>query len=181
METPNYIKALLKPNGNKPAGRKVWSVDLETVWLPFFTATNAMAETAIEAHALGAPLRLAYDKDGAVKFSPSGRPVIRVAKELADSVRVVRENFTANLQAYTHGVATENADGYRAMVAASQIAGKPIADADKRNLSDALLARMAETLDGMTGKPEAEADQPETSPPAETEHKAKRGKVAVPA
>src|SRR3990172_124444 len=35
METPSYIKSLLIPNGKKPAGRKVWSIDLETVWLPF--------------------------------------------------------------------------------------------------------------------------------------------------
>jgi len=31
VETPSYIKALLIPNGKKPAGRKVWSIDLETV------------------------------------------------------------------------------------------------------------------------------------------------------
>jgi hypothetical protein len=40
METPNYIKSLVMPNGKKPAGRRVWSIDLETVWLPFFYATN---------------------------------------------------------------------------------------------------------------------------------------------
>ena len=40
MNTPNYIKSLLAPNTKKPQGRKVWSIDLETVWLPFFTATN---------------------------------------------------------------------------------------------------------------------------------------------
>ena len=47
METPNYIKNLLKPTANKATSRKVWSIDLETVWLPFFTATNAMGDTAI--------------------------------------------------------------------------------------------------------------------------------------
>ena len=67
METPNYIKALLIPNGHKPKGRKVWSIDLETVWLPFYTATNTMGETHIAPDALGAPLRLAYDADGSVQ------------------------------------------------------------------------------------------------------------------
>jgi hypothetical protein len=40
MEIPNYIAALLQPQTQKPTGRKVWSIDLETVWLPFFHATN---------------------------------------------------------------------------------------------------------------------------------------------
>ena len=86
METPDYIKALLRPNGRKPAGRRVWSIDLETVWLPFFTATNTMGDTAIPHEALGAPLRLAYNADGTVKFSQTGRPVIKVAKEIADMI-----------------------------------------------------------------------------------------------
>ena len=54
METPNYIKNLLKPTANKATSRKVWSIDLETVWLPFFTATNAMGDTAIPHEAIGA-------------------------------------------------------------------------------------------------------------------------------
>ncbi|GAJ15229.1 unnamed protein product, partial [marine sediment metagenome] len=63
-DTPNYIKSLLLPNAKSPRGRRVWSIDLETAWLPFFTATNTMGDTAIPADALGAPIRLAYDKDG---------------------------------------------------------------------------------------------------------------------
>ena len=35
MEVPGYIAALLQPQPSKPTGRKVWSIDLETVWLPF--------------------------------------------------------------------------------------------------------------------------------------------------
>ena len=34
------INGLLQRITRKPQGRKVWSIDLETVWLPFFTATN---------------------------------------------------------------------------------------------------------------------------------------------
>ena len=101
MNTPNYIKSLLVPNTKKPQGRKVWSIDLETVWLPFFTATNTMGDTAIPSEALGCPMRLAYDKDGAVRFSANGKPVIRVAKELSQSVAMVRDNFQANLISYT--------------------------------------------------------------------------------
>ena len=66
MDTPNYIRSLLMPNGNKPRGRRVWSIDLESVWLPFLTATNTVGDTAIPVDALGAPLRLAYNAVGSV-------------------------------------------------------------------------------------------------------------------
>jgi hypothetical protein len=140
MESPQYIKALLKPNGSKPQGRRVWSIDLESVWLPFFTATNTQGDTALAAESLGAPLRLAYDKDGTPKFSQTGRPVVRVVKEVADSVRLIRENFVASLVAYSHGVAKESPDGYKAQVLAAQAAGQPIVDHDKA----ALIAIMAQ-------------------------------------
>ena len=64
----NYIANLLKPVTNKSSSRKVWAIDLETVWVPFFTATNAMGGTSIPHEALGCPLRLAYNKDNSVKF-----------------------------------------------------------------------------------------------------------------
>ena len=74
--TPNYIKSLLIANTKKPQGRKVWSIDLETVWIPFFTATNVEGNTEITPYVLGNPLRLQYDKSGAVRFSQSGKPVM---------------------------------------------------------------------------------------------------------
>ena len=134
MESPQYIKALLKPNGSKPQGRRVWSIDLESVWLPFFTATNTMGDTALSAEALGAPLRLAYNPDGTPKFGKTGRPVIRVVKDLADHVRLIRENFVASLATYTHGVVAECPDGYKGQVLAAQAAGRPIVDRDRAAL-----------------------------------------------
>lgn len=155
METPSYIKALLTPNGAKPAGRKVWSIDLETVWLPFFTATNVMGDTAIEHEALGAPLRMAYDADGSVKFSKTGRPVVKVVKAIADSVRMVRENFVAGLMAYTHTIATENPDGYQSHIMASIEAGTPIVEKDRQALA---------TTFATIAKAEAEAEAKRTKP-----------------
>src|SRR5208283_3951314 len=108
MDTPNYIKSLLAPNTKKPQGRKVWSIDLETVWLPFFTASNTMGVTAIQPDSLGAPLRLSYNQDGSVKFSKAGKPVIRVAKDISNNVKLVRDNFIAGLQSYAHEVYTTN-------------------------------------------------------------------------
>jgi hypothetical protein len=139
-ETPNYIKALLKPNGSKPAGRRVWSIDLESVWLPAFTAMNAMGETRIPHEALGAPLRLAYNTDGTVKFSKTGRPVVKVVKDIADSVKLIRENLIAGLVAHAHSVATEFPDEYKTEAMANQEAGRPIVDKDRHALTEAVIA-----------------------------------------
>ena len=154
------IKALVAiPQAKQGNARKVWSIDLETVWLPFFTATNAVGETAIPADALGAPLRLAYEKDGTTpRFSDSGRPVIRVAKELAQHVTYVRQNFTASLIAHAHEVATENPDAYKAMVEANMQAGAPIIRRDSDKLTAAIIARTVEV------KPPADVIPP--APPA---------------
>jgi hypothetical protein len=144
MNTPNYIKSLVTPqSGKKPQGRKVWSIDLETVWLPFFTATNTMGDTRIPSDAIGCPMRLAYDKAGAVRFSNTGKPVIRVAKELSDNVRMVRDNFQANLLAYAGEVMTQHPEEYGVEFDKAQKAGAPIAQHDSQELSKAVAA-MAE-------------------------------------
>ena len=146
LETPSYIRNLLMPNGKKPAGRKVWSVDLETVWLPFFTATNAMGETHIAHDAIGAPLRLALDSDGAVKFSKSGRPVTKVAKELGDSIRLVRENFVAELRSYAGAVIADNPEGYKAEVELAQQEGEPIIANDRARLEEIAMKQMEQAI-----------------------------------
>ena len=146
--TSTYIKALVTPQAKQGSNsRKVWSIDLETVWLPFFTATNTMGDTSLPSEALGAPLRLGYNKDGTVKFSNAGKPVIRVAKELSDSVKMVRENFVAGLQAYANGVATENPDGFKAQIAKSVEAGMPILTRDNSSLKDAYAKIVAEQIE----------------------------------
>ena len=156
MESPNYIKSLLVPNGSKPRGRRVWSIDLETVWLPFFAATNAMGDTAIAHDALGAPLRLAYEADGSVKFSPrNGKPIVKVAKELQTTVRLVRENLAAGLLTYAHGVLTENPDAYKAEVEANIEAGKPIQEHDRQSLDNAIASMVEEVIE--RAKPKAKA------------------------
>ena len=154
MNTPNYIKSLLVPNTKKPQGRKVWSIDLETVWIPFFTATNTVGDTAIPSDALGCPMRLGYDKSGAVRFSQTGRPVVRVAKELSENVRLVRDNFTANLINFAGEVMRDNPDEYKTQLEQSNRAGLPIAQHDSKALSKALEMRALE----------AEADKAESQP-----------------
>ena len=146
METPSYIKTLVKAGNGKANSRRVWSIDLETVWLPFFTATNTTGDTAIPHDALGAPLRLAINPDGGVRFSKSGRPVIRVAKEISASVRLVRENFVAGLQSFTASVIKDNRDVYLAEVKKSTEAGKPIIEHDALKLEKAIAKMQAEAM-----------------------------------
>ena len=153
METPNYIKSLLTPNGRKPAGRKAWSIDLETIWIPFFTATNTAGETHIPVDALGCPLRLAYDADGSVRFSKAGRPIMKVAKDLADTIRMVRENFSAGLLGYTEQVVARDKAGYKAQVELAHKAGEPIIAKDRANLEKAIAIAMEAEI----AKAEAEA------------------------
>jgi hypothetical protein len=125
----------------------VWGIDLETIWLPFFTATNTMGDTAIPADAMGAPLRLGYNPDGSVKFSKTGRPVTKVVKDIADSVRMVKDNFTAGLMAYANGVIADNPDGYKAQVEMAREAGEPILNKDSVNLSKAMAEAVAQGVE----------------------------------
>ena len=152
--TISYIKRLLIPNGKKPQGRKVWGIDLETCWIPFFTATNTDGDTAIEPDALGCPLRLAYEKDGSVRFSQAGKPVIRVSKALSDNVRLLRENFTATLIAHYEGVVARNPDGYAQQVQLNHKFGEPIYQKDRDNLNIANADLLARHLADLEAKAE---------------------------
>lgn len=163
----DILEMVSTPQTKQPNGRKVWSIDLETVWLPLFTATNAIGKTAIPADCLGAPLRLAYEKDGTVRFTESGRPVIRVAKELSQTVALTRGNFTASLIAKTNEIRTANLDLYKAQVEANYKAGQPIIKRDSDKLTSAILARM------MADKPAEVVKPADVVKPARPKAKAK--------
>ena len=162
-KTPNYIKTLLLPSAKAPQGKKVWSIDLENVWLPFFLATNTMGDTAIPHDALGAPLRLAYDKDGSVRFSRNGRPVVRVAKPISQSVSLVRENFVATLKQYAADVVASKQEEYAGHVQLAQEAGRPIIEHDKVQLDKAIQAQIEQAMMDAVNKQEVktEAETPE--------------------
>ena len=166
---PEFIASLFKPTQKKQSGRKVWSIDLETVWLPFFTATNVKGVTDIPRDAIGCPLRLGYNEDGSVKFSKNGRAVIRLSKEISNNVTLVRENFVAGLQNFANTVHAENEQAYNDMVKACVKAGKPIAEADKANLEEAMRAQVeaaiAEAERQANDKSESEAGNTETGVP----------------
>jgi len=163
--TPNYIKSLLLPNAKSTQERRVWSIPLETVWLPFFTATNTMGDTSIPLDALGSPIRLSYDKDGSVKFSKSGRVVTKVVKPIAESVTLIRQNFVANLQQYSEQVATDRQEDYAKQIEKATIAGKPIIAHDRAELDKAIQLQLEEAM----RQAEAEADTPEVAETPEAE------------
>jgi len=168
METPNYVKSLLEENAVASApSRRVWSIDLQTVWLPFFTATNVMNDTHIPSEDLGAPLRLAKAKDGSVRFSANGRPQLRVAPTIRESIKTVQQNFIAGLQTYAGMVMEERQDEYAQQVQRAQQAGAPIIARDAEDLAEAerLMAEAQAQQHGesaVPSEPEAVAAHEET-------------------
>lgn len=167
----NYIVGLVTPKtGTKKTARKSWSIDLEMVWLPFFTATNTVGNTAINHEALGAPLRLAVAKDGAVKFSKAGKPIIRIAKDISDNVKVVRENFVCGLQSFAHQVATsdDTKDKFIAEATANVAAGRPLIDSDTAKLAKAVEAQkqaiVNQAIEHANAQSEPETEQRELVP-----------------
>ncbi len=105
-------------------------------------------------------MRLSVGKDGQVKFTQDGRPIIRVDKRISEQVALVRENFVANLQAYAHDVATSQPEAYRAQIDANVRDGTPIRVADSQMLDRAITANLEAAIR------EAEAKASETAPTA---------------
>ncbi len=143
------FKHLLTSTPKSQTERKAWSIGLNTVWVPFFTATNTAGESAIPSEALGAPLRLAYDKTGSVRFGKSGKPVIRVAKELSESIRVVREQITAELLGHVAEVEAKLPDEFRAEVESARTHGMVITNHDNAELAKAVQAKAQAEADAI--------------------------------
>ena len=160
MTTPSYIKALIQPRQKSESGRKVWSIDLQYVWLPFFTATNVQGDTAIPHEAIGAPLRLAKDKDGSIRFNKTGRPVLKVAGELSESIRMVRDNFVSSLVGYAGQVMKAKPDEYKAQAEACHKAGAPIIERANADIAAAVL------LAAQTAPAQAAAETDKVAVPA---------------
>ena len=145
-QSPGYIKTLLHRNGGKTdnvLSRRVWGITLED-WVPFFMASNAMGETHIPSESLGAPVRLNVGKDGAIRFTQSGKPSLKVVDEVRGEVRLMQANFTFSLQQYAHRVATENEVEYNAQAEAATAAGNPIAQSETRKLTEAIELQQAQ-------------------------------------
>ena len=104
-----------------------------------------MGDTVIPREAIGAPLRLAKDKDGSVKFTKAGRPVLKVVGELSEQIRLVRENFVAGLVNYAGQVMKNKPDEYKVESEACHRAGAPIIEKANADITAAILARVETT------------------------------------
>ena len=94
-----------------------------------------------------------------MKFSKSGRPVIKVSKDISDNVRLVRENFIAGLQGYAHEVFTTHEEAYKEQVTKAVEAGKPIKAHDKEKLDEAMTKLVQQAIAEAEAKDKAEADE----------------------
>lgn len=164
-----YITSLLKPVQKANAEKKAWSIGLNSVWIPFFTATNVEGNTEITPDVLGNPLRLQYDKAGAVRFSVNGKPVIRVATELSDSIGMVRQNFEANLINHANTVKMDNEKAYAEHVKLCVKMAQPIIEHDSTELTKAIASM-----------PVAETPKADVLAQAESIAKAKAPKAKAP-
>ncbi len=144
--------------------RKVWSIGLSTVLIPFFTAQNAVGFGQVPHDALGAPLRLARDKDtGEVRFAKNGKPIWRVAPAISEAVKLQREDMIAGMVTFASNVAEADSAAYAAEVSANLKAGQPIIERDKQNEAEAIAkAVKAEAKQPTNVMAEAEAIIKET-------------------
>lgn len=146
----NYFKSLVTPrNGQAVADRKSWSIPLNSVLIPFFTASNVVGNTSVSREALGHPIRLATDTDGNVRFSKKGMPVYKIAKDITDSVKVIRENFIANMVDFANDVANgkETTELYVSEAKASVEAGNTLKAHETVTLAKAIQARNQSVVD----------------------------------
>lgn len=158
------ITSLLRPVVKKTGGRKVWGLDLETTLVPFFTAEAVEGHAYIPPEVLGCPVRLQRNEDGEVKFTKTGKPVIRIAQEMGSMVRAMRDNLELNLQAHAVEVKTANPDKYAQAVKLNMTLGKPIAEKDALDLTAAIDAKNAAAVAAVaaaaTAKDAAENPEP---------------------
>ena len=136
----NYIKSLVTPVASKGTTRRVKSFDVDML-VEFGYAQNIEGNTSLPLEALGAPYRLAVSKDGEVKFSSTGRPSVRVAKEIVSFGTTIHQNIVSMMQAETVRVFKEKEEAVALMKTAAAKAAAPILNSDVKRLDAALAAR----------------------------------------
>ncbi len=157
------------PSSGKATVRRAWSIPVENVWVPFFTATNVMGETNVAPEVLGAPLRLSKTSDGEIRFTKSGRPSVKVESNLNAQIGIVRENFVASLEAYAGTVQHERGEDYAKAVMDAQAAALPIVEQETSEVNEAYeLMRQAAHTEPQKPKaesmPEVNSDGSESTP-----------------
>jgi hypothetical protein len=165
--TPDFLTALLAPSKGTRRSRRAWGIDVETVWVPYFTATNVREETELPDDVLGAPIRLAKTKDGEVRFDANGMPRMRVAPELNAQVNLVRENLVSAMMARVRTTIEERPDDYRKQVAAQQLAGEAVIKQQAHDVTVAVEKLRLEAEAQAKAEPAVEQPAPEPTPTAQ--------------
>lgn len=163
-EVLSYVSGLFAPIQSKPQGKKVWSIDLETFWLPLFHASNVNGDTAISNEVMGCPVRLALTKDGEVKFGSNGRIVTRVHKDITNQVQAYRQNMMALSMQYIEETKKAKPDEWKKAITLSQKAGQPVAERESKMAQDAIQARLE--AEEAEAKAQAEAQARDATPKA---------------
>lgn len=116
MLTIQDVKAMVTPRHKPVSEKRAWSIAVESVWVPFYMATNTAGLTEIGSEALAHPVEIAYGKDGLPRFTDDGRPIMRVNKTLASQVRTARDNYENQLRDFTRNIQAEMPDAFKAQL-----------------------------------------------------------------
>lgn len=165
-ELRQKFSAIIAPPVARSMSRKAWSIDLNTVWVPWFTAHKTIGSAGTEDisnAALGAPIVLARDKSGTPRVTATGKLTYKVNPELNAAVRRQMANYVAALQEETKAIVEEAPKAYAAQVVRQQEAGDTIIKLDAATV-EAFEAALAEAQ----AEPEAAAES-ETVPAPEPE------------
>lgn len=145
----------------KPVDKKVWSIGLETVLIPYLTASNAIGATCLNGDVLGCPVRIARNEDGTPKLNKSGKLVTSVHKQIRTQVANMRDAYIAQLRNATRFVQSTETEAYNNQV---KIANRMGAEAMQSERS--LIAK----YEAIKAEAEAEATaEAETKATAEAE------------
>lgn len=149
---PEYLETLLAPQPNSERQRRVWSIGLNTVWVPYLTAMKLKGKLPeMPLDAIGYPLRLSYSKDGSVRFSKKGEPVFQVARPITAQIRDFRLNMEASLLEAARSVRESDPEGYADLVASAREHGQPIQTRDIDNITLAV-AQVKSEMNGAAVK-----------------------------
>ena len=160
MLTLADVTHMVTPQLKRDGDKRAWSISVENTWVPFFMASNVKGETQIPYDVLGAPIRLAKNEDGTIKFSKAGRPMTRVHPVLAEQVKVCQEKYVADLQGFAGNVARELPDEYRAAVEFAQRAAVPVLEQMDQDVTDYLAELEAQKIASEVPTPSENGDKP---------------------
>lgn len=167
----------------KPVEKKVWSIGLETVLIPYLTASNAIGATCIDGDVLGCPVRIARNADGTPKLNKSGKLVTSVHKDIRVQVANMREAYIAQLRNATKFVQSTETEAYNNQVKIANRMGAEALQSEKDLIAKhetikAEAKATAEAETKATAEAEATAEAKATAE-AEAENIVKSHKKAV--